>query len=217
MLKHVGKHNEKKVLLLFREVPNESHMCLVVYSDLLPRTYHDELMKITESKSGQESMSLSDILHRSTFSDGNNCLGTLHKSGWIKKVRTDQIRMTPNARSSVMLDELNKIINEMEAGDSAKKQFEEIQKGTAVKKSQQTVREVGMPMPEPTNFKSTDQVLTDQDLAIDRIKQAERMKADAARLLNEADELMAEAVKLDPKILNDKPTKKKAPAKSKKD
>lgn len=214
MLKHVGKHNDKKVLLLFREVPNEDHMCLVVYSDLLPRLYHDELMKIVESEPGQSVNSLSDLLHRSTFADGGNCLVTLHKSGWIRKVRTDQIKMTPNSRSSVMLNELNKILNEMEAGDAAKKQMEEIAKGT--KKTTQTpIREVGMPQ-QDTAPAASNGVLTDADLARDRMRQAERMRADAARLLAEAETLTAEAVQLDPK-LNDKPAKKKPAAKTKKD
>lgn len=214
MLKHVGKHNDKKVLLLFREVPNEDHMCLVVYSDLLPRLYHDELMKIVESEPGQSVNSLSDLLHRSTFADGGNCLVTLHKSGWIRKVRTDQIKMTPNSRSSVMLNELNKILNEMEAGDAAKKQMEEIAKGTK-KTTQAPIREVGMPQ-QDTAPAASNGVLTDADLARDRMRQAERMRADAARLLAEAETLTAEAVQLDPK-LNDKPAKKKPAAKTKKD
>lgn len=214
MLKHVGKHNDKKVLLLFREVPNEDHMCLVVYSDLLPRLYHDELMKIVESASGQSANSLSDVLHRSSFADGGNCLITLHKSGWIRKVRTDQVKMTPNNRSSVMLNELNKILNEMEAGDAAKKQMEEIAKGTK-KTTQAPIREVGMPQQDIPSTPS-DGILTDADLARDRMRQAERMRADAARLLAEAETLTAEAVQLDPK-LNDKPAKKKPAAKAKKD
>jgi hypothetical protein len=214
MLKHVGKHNDKKVLLLFREVPNEDHMCLVVYSDLLPRLYHDELMKIVESASGQSANSLSDVLHRSSFADGGNCLITLHKSGWIRKVRTDQVKMTPNNRSSVMLNELNKILNEMEAGDAAKKQMEEIAKGTK-KTTQAPIREVGMPQ-QDTPSTPSDGILTDADLARDRMRQAERMRADAARLLAEAETLTAEAVQLDPK-LNDKPAKKKPATKAKKD
>lgn len=214
MIKHVGKHNDKKIVLLFREVPNEEHMCLVVYSDLLPRLYHDELMKIVESPSAQNSQSLSDILHRSSFADGGNCLVTLHKSGWIKKVRTDQVRITPNTRSSVMLNELNKILNEMQAGDAAKKQMEEIAKGTK-QSTQAPIREVGMPTPE-TPINSVAGVLSDTDLARDRMRQAERMRADAARLLAEAETLTAEAVQLDP-TLNDKPAKKKSTAKTKKD
>jgi len=216
MIKHVGKHGDKKIVLLFREVPNENHMCLLVYSDLLPRLYHDEIMRLVESGAGQESKSFSDLLHRSTFSDGNNCLLTLHKSGFIKKVRTDQVRMTPNSRSSVSLNELNTILKSMESGKEAEKQMAEIERGTK-KSKQEVIREVGMPVPELSTSVS-DGVLSDSDLARDRINQATRMRADAARLLAEADTLMAEAIQLDP-TLNDKPkpAKKKAATKSKKD
>ena len=31
--KHVGKHNNKKIVVLWRQVPNENHMALVTYSD----------------------------------------------------------------------------------------------------------------------------------------------------------------------------------------
>lgn len=217
MLKHIGKHNDKKIVLLFREVPEESHMCLVAYSDLLPRLYHDEIMKLVESPSGQQANSFSDLLHRSTFSDGANCLITLHKNGWIKKVRTDQVRMTPNTRSSILLNELNKILNELEAGESAKKQMEEIAKG--VKKSEdKPIREVGMPAPE-ISTNSSDGVLTDKDLALDRIRQAQRMRADAERLIAEAAVLESEAATLDPTTKNDQTqlAKKKSTAKAKKD
>lgn len=216
MLKHVGKHNDKKVVLLFREVPNESHMCLVVYSDLLPRKYHDEIMKLVESRAGQDATSFSDLLHRTSFNDGNNCLLTLHKSGWIKKVRTDQVRMIANQRSSILLNELNKILNEMEAGDAAKKQIEDIKRGAKVN-SEAPIREVGMPTSSSMSA-PVDGVLSDTDLAKDRLNQAERMRADAARLLTEAENLTNEAMQLDPTIKNDnKSTKKKAAAKAKKD
>jgi hypothetical protein len=216
MLKHVGKHNDKKVVLLFREVPNESHMCLVVYSDLLPRKYHDEIMSLVESRAGQDATSFSDLLHRTSFNDGNNCLLTLHKSGWIKKVRTDQVRMIANQRSSILLNELNKILNEMEAGDAAKKQIEDIKRGAKVK-SEAPIREVGMPTTSSISA-PVDGVLSDADLAKDRLNQAERMRADAARLLTEAENLTNEAMQLDPTIKNDnKSTKKKAATKAKKD
>lgn len=216
MLKHIGRHGDKKIVLLFREVPEESHMCLLVYSDLLPRTYHDEIMRLVESPSGQDAQSFSDVLHRSTFADGSNCLLTLHKSGWIKKVRSDQIKMTPNSRSSVMLNELNKILNEMNAGDAAKRQMEDIKKGVKTT-TQAPIREVGMPAAS-VPIDSAEGVLTDSDLARDRLRQAERMRADAARLLTEAENLTNEAIQLDPTITNDnKSTKKKTASKAKKD
>ena len=31
MIKHIGKHGDRKVAIVFREVPGETHMCLVIY------------------------------------------------------------------------------------------------------------------------------------------------------------------------------------------
>ena len=64
MIKHVGKHNSKKCVILFRTVPNEDHMCLVVYPDTLPRHIHDDLMAALESDSGQQAKEFSDYLFR---------------------------------------------------------------------------------------------------------------------------------------------------------
>jgi hypothetical protein len=74
MIKHVGKHNGKKLVLLWRRVPNEDHMCLVAYSDTLPRMIHDEVMKQLESPIGQNAKDLSDVLFRTTMNDGRNAL-----------------------------------------------------------------------------------------------------------------------------------------------
>ena len=49
MIKHVAKHNQKRAVIAYREIPNEEHMALIVYSDTLPRALHDDLMKCLES------------------------------------------------------------------------------------------------------------------------------------------------------------------------
>jgi hypothetical protein len=41
MLKHVGRHGDRKVAIIFREIPGEEHMCLVIYPDVLPTHFHD--------------------------------------------------------------------------------------------------------------------------------------------------------------------------------
>ena len=86
MLKHIGKHNDKRIVLAFRQIPGDEHMCLVLYSDMLPSMVHDEVMKVLESPVGQASKELSDALHRHTMADGRNCLEVVHKSGYFKKV-----------------------------------------------------------------------------------------------------------------------------------
>lgn len=206
MLKHVGKHNGKKIVLLYRKVPNEDHMCLVIYSDLLPRMYHDEIMKVLESASGQQAESFSDVLFRTILPDGQNCLEALHRNGMIKKVQTEQVTITPNTVSSVKLDELNLLLDQMTQGKDAVKRLAELDAEQSKKKrnTKTTGRELG----EPAAMPSADSVLDDVALAHQRRQQAESMKADAARLLREAELLVEEANKLDPVKTNDKPAKK---------
>lgn len=223
MYKHIGKHNSKKVVLLFREVPGEEHMCLVAYSDLLPRLYHDPVMKVLESPVGQQAANFSDALFRSMMPDGRNCLEALHKDGLIKKVPTNQVTVTPTTTSSVRLDELNTILNEMAKGEDAVKRMADLDanKGMTGKKNKD-VREVGV----PNNTRSTPAqlsepvsgVLSDADLARDRIQQAETMKANAEQMLKEVERLLTEAAALDPTTTkNASKTKKKPAAKVKKD
>lgn len=214
MLKHIGKHNNKKVVLLYRQVPDEDHMCLVVYSDLLPRIYHDSVMQILESPAGQESLSLSDVLFRNMMPDGRNCLEALHKDGLIKKVPTNQVTVTPNTISSVRLDELNSILNEMAKGEEATKKLANLEKDKGISGKRKTSeRNVGEPV--RSQPESISEVLSDSDLARQRLAQAAKMKADAERLLKEAELLTEEAAQLDPGIVTNGP-KKKSPAKAKK-
>jgi hypothetical protein len=202
MLKHVAKHNDKRAVILYREVPNEDHMCLVVYSELLPRLVHDEVMKVLESASGQQAESLADALFRNIMADGRNTLEVLHRESFIKKVPTNQIIVQANAKSTVRLDELNSILNEMKQGEQAVQRLAELdgERGmTGGKRRQNEAREVGapansraIPAKHPEATLVTD-FLTEGELASQRIAQAEKMKSTAAQLLAEAERLMAEA------------------------
>jgi hypothetical protein len=218
MIKHVGKHNNKKIVLLWRRVPNEDHMALVAYSDTLPRLIHDELMKVLESPIGQNAKELSDVLFRTTMADGRNALEVLHKEGFIKKVPCSQVLITPTPKSSVRLDELNDILDEMEKGEEAMKRMQEIDAGAGMsgKKRVKEGREVGMP-PNNTSMSRTnievdatdsaaaylkgtlsDGVLGDADLAQQRLTQAASMQKQAEQLLAEAKRLTEEAKSLTP-------------------
>ncbi len=221
MYKHVGKHGDKKVVVLFRKVPNEDHMALIVYSDLLPRIYHDSVMSVLESPVGQQAENFADALFRNMMSDGVNSLEALHKSHLIKKVQTNQIIMTPTPTSSIRLDELNKLLTEMSQGAEAVSRMAEIDsnRGMSGKRSRAEPKELGVSpvsRSQPATIpESTGGALTDADLARSRLQQAETMKANAAQLLAEAERLSKEATDLDPTVTSNviKPTKKKAPAK----
>ncbi len=79
MLKHVGRHGDRKVAIIFREIPGEDHMCLVIYPDVLPTHIHDTVMRVLESPTGQQETSLANALHRSLLPDGRAILEALHK------------------------------------------------------------------------------------------------------------------------------------------
>jgi hypothetical protein len=223
-MKHVGKHNNKKVVILYRTVPGEEHMCLICYPEVLPRHIHDDLMKALESDSGQQAKEFSDYLFRYTLSDGNNALTTLHKEGMIKKVPTNQVIVTPTNSSNVRLDELNNILTKMEQGEEAIKELADLDKNSGMtgKKRNNVAKNVGEVRP-PRESRSTPaevntnvsitEVLTDEQLATQRIAQAQKMAAEAKALLAESDRLMKEAADLSPHENNNKNAK---PRKTKK-
>ena len=212
MLKHVGRHGEKKVVVAYNTVPGEDHMALVIYSDSLPSMLHDEVMKVIESPAGQTSKSLADALFRNIMPDGNNTLGALHKGGFLKKVQTKQVILKPNAKSSVRLDELNEILKKMEGSAEAAKKLADIDAGRGYADPSKNVsRDVGEPVKSEAAV-NTSGVLTDADLANQRLDQATKMESQAKTLLAEAKRLKEEASSLAPKTKakNVRATKKTA-------
>jgi len=203
MLKHIGRHGDKKIVLAYRQIPGDDHMCLVIYSDTLPQMLHDEVMKVLESPVGQNSKELADALFRQTMPNGANCLETLHKSGMLKKVNTNQVVITPNAKSSVRLDELNTILNEMDKGEEAIKKMADLDKNAGMSGKRREPKEVGANPASRTNAAEMStatigDVLTDDQLAAQRVAQAAKMKLDAQALLAEAARLESEAATLTP-------------------
>lgn len=218
MLKHVARHNQQKAVIAYREIPGEEHMALIIYSDTLPRVIHDEVMKALESPAGQADKDFFNVLFRTLGVDGTNLLQTLHKSQLLKKVPCNQVIVTPNNTSTIRLDELNKLLKEMEAGEEAVKRMAEIDEqrgmGTGKRPAKKSAdKEVGVP---PTTRAGevdvteamTAGVLSDADLAKQRLAQATQMKNQAEQLLAEAKRLETEAHELLP-TKNVKTTKTK--------
>ena len=223
MLKHVGKHNDKRCVIVFRKIPELDHMALVVYSDLLPRMIHDEIMRALESPQGQEARELSDVLFRTIMADGHNCLESLHRNGLLKKVPTKQVLVTPTSTSSVRLDELNDILDEMKKGEEAVKKLQEMDASRGMSGKQKPrraeIQEIGERRTREAqgNTSAADMLagmLSDSDLAAQRLEQAQKMEASARQLLAEAERLKTEAQSLSPKVDNvgtqTKKTKKQA-------
>lgn len=206
MIKHVGKHSGKKVVILFRTVPNEDHMCLVVFPETLPRHIHDDIMAALESEAGQQAKEFADYLFRVTLQDGNNALHTLHKEGMIKKIPTNQVIVTPNAKSTVRLDELNEILGKLAMGEEAVKELANLDKAAGLTGKKRPVEKNLGEVRAPKESRSTpanvdtniklDDILTDDQLAAQRIAQSQKMAAEAKALLAESERLQKEAASL---------------------
>ena len=220
-LRHVGKHGDRKVAVIFRQVPNEDHMCLVVYTQLLNQNIHDPLMATIESDIGQNSEELADALNRQYTKSGDRILQVLHAEGMLKKIRTEEVVMTPAPNTVIRLDELNKILTEMKAGEEATRRLAEadaslgLQDPADVKrrKSDALIGEQVRPMPTMGTNVSADGTLSDNALAQNFLAQAEKMEAEAKGLMAESKRLLAEAKALMPKPAKKTTTKKATPKK----
>jgi len=118
--KHVGTVNGKKAIIVQRQLSgDEAHMAVVIYSEIMPSKYHDDIMKVLESDEGQQAWEFRDILERRMMADGQNMLEALSGEGYLKRVAANNVMVTPNSKSSIRLDELSKLLNEVGKGPDA--------------------------------------------------------------------------------------------------
>lgn len=208
-LRHVGKHGDRKVAVIFREVPGEPHMCLVTYTELLNQHIHDPMMKCIESDIGQTSENLADALNRTFTNDGRPILQVLHVEGQLKKVNTETVVMTPQPNVKIKLNELNKILDEMKQGEEAVKKLEELDKSLGLQDPKDVVRRMrGDALPQTlqenrspmTTGVPSNGALNDSQIATNLRQQALKMSAEAKGLLAEADRLLNEANQLEPQV-----------------
>jgi hypothetical protein len=202
-LKHIGRHGDRKVAMLFREVPQEEHMCLVIYPDTLPAPWESAIMKVLESAAGQQSENFADALHRSLLPDGRVILETLHREKMIKKIRTADVVMTPRPDSSIRLDELNKMLNEMKQGEAAIKKLAENDAAQglvdpSMKRAAEAAFKNQQTQPQA---QSNDGALSDRQIAANMLAQAQRMEAEGKGLLSEAARMRKDAERMDPGVV----------------
>jgi hypothetical protein len=170
-------------------------MCLVVYTEILNAQIHDAMMRCIESDIGQHSENLADALNRSYTQDGKIILHLLHVEGLLKKVQTSQVVVTPNPTTSIKLDELNKMLDEMQQGEAAVKRMAELDTSSGLQLPADVARRM--------RGKTADAVagvLGDNELAKQRLEQADKMEREATGLINEAKRLRDEAVSMDPAL-----------------
>ncbi len=203
-LKHVGKHGDRKVAVVFREIPGDTHMCLVVYTELLNQNIHDPLMACIESPGGQAVENLADALNKSYTRDGNIILQVLHREGMLKRVQTELVMMTPAPNTKIKLSELNSILDEMAQGEEAVRKLAEIDASRGLQDPKDVAKRMrGESTIDAQRGKGKQQatpadgILGDNQLANNLRQQATRMSNEAKGLLAEADRLLKEAAQMD--------------------
>lgn len=208
-MKHVGKHGDRKVSILFRQVPGEEHMALIIYPETLPAHWQQAVQSVLESDVAQQAEELADALHRNFLPDGRPILQTLHEERMIKKVRTGDIIVTPTAQSSIRLDELNKMLNEMKLGEEAVKKMAEndASRGLVdpqVKRRAEAefkAKQSQSSTPAPAFQAPAQGALSDRDIAANMLAQAKKMEVEAKQLIAEAGRMKKEAQKMDPRVV----------------
>jgi hypothetical protein len=217
--RHVGKHGDRKVAIVFREVPNEVHMCLVTYTETLNQHIHDPLIKCIESDIGQNSEHLADALNRTYTQDGKPILQVLHLEGQLKKVQTAQIVMTPSPNQVIRLDELNKILDEMKLGEDAVKRLSELDKSRGIQDPATVARKMrgtkDATVSPPTGLQASGDALGDAAIAQNLRQQAAKMDIEAKGLMAESARLHKEAAMLEGVTAETTKTKKPTTKKTK--
>jgi len=207
-IRHVGKMGDRKVAIIFREVPGEPHMCLVTYTETLNQHIHDPMIKCIESDIGQSAKELADALNRTLTHDGRPILQVLHMEGLLKKVNAEQVVVTPNSQTKIKLSELNKILNEMQQGEDAVKRMAELDQSRGLQDPADVARRMrGDPQPKQ-QVSASNSAMGDSDLANNLRQQAAKMSAEAKGLLAEADRLLKEASSMDGSATETAPAKK---------
>ena len=197
--KHVGRmrQNKRKVVVAYRTVPNEPNSAVVVTTENLMAEEHDTLMKLVESPAGQNAEELADAMARTPLPDGRIMLSAFHTTGKMVKVNTSDVEMTPDTQTVVMLDELNNLIAEQKGVSVSDLAVQPSQKQAA----QATVNEeVVVNEPAEQVTVTTEDVISDEQLAAQYRSQADSLFKEAKRLREQAEELV--------------PTKRKAKSKT---
>lgn len=187
-LKHVGriKTNRSRVVVAYRTIPGEPYSALVIPTGELPSDEHDTLMKAVESAAGQQANEFYEVMQRTVLPDGRNMLVGFHQRGNLRKYATDQIEMTPNTNTSIMLSELNSVIAEQQGISVDDLSLDPKQTAQQYTNTETTATQE--PVAEPVQT-APDGVLSDDDLAAQYRSQADALFKEAKALREQAEEL----------------------------
>lgn len=100
-----------RVAVIFRKLPTDDKTCLVIETERLPDSYHDQVIQVLNSKEASETNDFYEILNRRTFPDGTNCLTSLHQRGYLRREPVSNVTMIPLPGHSVPLELINATID----------------------------------------------------------------------------------------------------------
>ena len=186
-LKHIGrvKATNKKCLVAYRTLPGDAYYCLIVPTENLPDSYHDAIINLVESSTGQTANEFAEVMARSSFPDGSIMLAALHTQGRLVKASTDQIEMLPNNSYAILLSELNQTIAE--------------QRGVPVDdlsiKSSLESKQVDAKVEIKPVVEELTTLLTPEEQAKKYRSEADRLSKEAASLRRQAEDLIPTAKK----------------------
>ncbi len=165
MINHIGVivNTSKRCAVVFMQLPEDTDHALVVDTDALPESILQPMMEVLESKEGQQSPALADILARRLVPHtGKTMLATLHEGRYLERVSVDNVMLTPRPNVS---QPLRKVLEAMG-------------------------RVVGGATPPETNFFQDQQTANTEDerngLAKSYLAQAQLLLDDASRLQQKA-------------------------------
>jgi hypothetical protein len=197
-LKHIGrvKSSDAKAIIIFRTIPGDSGNCLVTLVKDLTDAQHDDIMQLVETVQAQEAFEFGEILSIRHFQAGKLMLPALIEEGKILKIGTSDVVVTPTTdnRESVLLSDLNVIIAEQK-NCTVDELCNYVSGAPSTEaKTVARVRDLGEPsVAEPQTLTETktssNDVLSDKDLAKNFRSQADALYKEAARLRKEAETL----------------------------
>lgn len=219
-LKHVGRvrNTGRRCVIVFREIYDEAghvideNNCLVFETESLPSAEHQELMRIIESEAAQATGDVFHVLGRERLGNSSLALNWLVDTARLRKFPTDNVDLTPDAKTVIRLDTINKIVKMQNAGateaDIANFLRKESDLSSAV--ADDMSKDMAKPVTEEPNGSAalqsgTDGVLDDAALAAGYISQARVFE-------QQAKDLRVQAKALAPTKKRTKRTTKKKPA-----
>ncbi len=190
-LKHVGRiaNTDRRCVVAFRELPDDPDNCLIIDTDALPDRFHDGVMTAVENTTAQETVEFYKYLERNSFIDGSNMLTALHNKGWLVKQPTDNVIMLPAPEQTIKLKELNEQLRGL--GFSV---YTSEDKAPKKEPAQEVVENITPNVPPVTGQpEQVGQVLQNEDLAKNFLRQAETM-------MKEVENLKKQAYEMDPSL-----------------